>query len=213
MLIRIVIADDHQLVREGLKRIVAAASDIAVTDEYCSGDALLEAQLDCDVLLTDLSMPGCSSIALIAALRAQHPELPILVVSMHNDAQIVRRALQAGATGYVDKGCTTDVLITAIRTVAAHTRFIDPCLVDLLIQEARPTTIERHRLLSPREMEILRLLAAGYSGGDIAVRLHLSPKTVSTHKKRLMHKLCVDSVAALVKYALAHDLLQRAAAL
>jgi DNA-binding NarL/FixJ family response regulator len=132
---------------------------------------------------------------------------------MHNDAQIVRRALQAGATGYVDKGCTTDVLITAIRTVAARTRFIDPCLVDLLIQEAQPTTIERHRLLSPREMEILRLLAAGHSGGHIAVRLHLSPKTVSTHKKRLMHKLGVDSVAALVKYALAHDLLQRAVAL
>jgi DNA-binding NarL/FixJ family response regulator len=213
MLTRIAIADDHQLVREGLKRIVATASDIAVTHEYCSGDELLEAQLDCDVLLTDLSMPGCSSIALIATLRAHHPELPILVVSMHNDAQIVRRALQAGATGYVDKGCTTDVLITAIRTVAARTRFIDPCLVDLLIQEARPTTIERHRLLSPREMEILQLLAAGHSGGDIAVRLHLSPKTVSTHKKRLMHKLGVDSVAALVKYALAHDLLQRVVAL
>jgi DNA-binding NarL/FixJ family response regulator len=207
MLIRIVIADDHQLVREGLKRIVATDSDIAVVGEYASGDELLRAVLDCDVVLTDMSMPGCSDVALIDGLRERYPELPILVVSMHNDVQIVRRALQSGATGYVDKGCSTDVLITAIRAVAANRRFIDPCLVDVLIQEPLPTPAESHRLLSPREMQILRLIAGGYSGGDIAGQLHLSPKTVSTHKKRLMHKLNVSSVAALVKYVLANDLL------
>ena len=157
-------------------------------------------------------MPGCSDIALISGLRARYPQLPILVVSMHNDAQIVRRALQAGATGYVDKSCTTDVLITAIRSVAANLRFIDPCLVDILIQASQPASAPRHLLLSPREMDVLRLIASGLSGSDIAERLHLSPKTISTHKKRLMDKLHVDSIAGLIEYTLTHDLLGRSGA-
>lgn len=209
MTIEVVIADDHQLVREGFKRIIAFADDIDVAAEYANGEELLQQlpALQCDVLLLDMSMPGLSGVELIARVRTLHTLLPILVVSMHNDAQIVRRALQAGATGYIDKSCTTDILITAIRTVATGTRFIDPCLVDVLINDAVPLSVPKHKHLSRREAEILDLIAAGHSGASIAEKLHLSPKTVSTHKKRLMQKLNVGSMAALMQYAIANDLI------
>lgn len=209
MTINITIADDHQLVREGLKRIIAAAADIEVISEFASGDEVLRQApaLRCDVLLLDMSMPGTTGIELVGILRSMHRELPILVVSMHNDAQIVRRALQAGATGYIDKSCNTEILITAIRTLAAGARFIDPCLVDVLISDAIPQQAPKHQQLSRREMEILNLIAAGHSGSGIAELLYLSPKTVSTHKKRLMQKLNVASVAALMQYAIANELI------
>lgn len=211
MTIKVVIADDHQLVREGFKRIIANAGDIEVMAEFANGEELQQQlpTLPCDVLLLDISMPGRSGVELIAAIRALLAQLPILVVSMHNDAQIVRRALQAGATGYIDKSCTTDILITAIRTVAAGARFIDPCLVDVLINDAVPASVPKHKHLSRREAEILDLIATGHSGSSIAEKLHLSPKTVSTHKKRLMQKLNVGSMAALMQYAIANDLVAR----
>ncbi len=206
---KIIIADDHQLVREGFKRILASASDIEVAGEFHNGDDLSRAfaALECDVLLLDISMPGLSGLELIVSLRAMRPQVPILVVSMHNDVQIVRRALQAGATGYVDKSCTTDILIMAIRAVSSGSRFIDPCLVDALVDDAVPLQAYRH--LSQRETEVLDLIASGHSGSSIAKLLHLSPKTVSTHKRRLMQKLDVSSVAALIQYAIANNLIAR----
>ena len=208
MTINVTIADDHQLVREGFKRVIANADDIVVAGEFASGETLLQqlAVLQCDVLLLDMSMPGMDGVELIGRVRSARPALPILVVSMHNDAQIVRRALLAGATGYLDKNCTTDMLTTAIHTVAVGARFIDPCLVDVLIHDTIPLHAPMHKNLSQREAEILSLIATGHSGNGIADLLHLSPKTVSTHKKRLMQKLNVGSVAALMQYAIANNL-------
>lgn len=210
MTIRVAIADDHQLVREGLKRILASDSEIVVTYEVASGIDLIS-QLNehaCDVLLLDISMPG-SGIELITTLRERMPALQVLVVSMHNDVQIVRRALQAGASGYIDKSCSTDVLVSAIRTVAGGERFIDPCLINALIFESEPLQLPPHQQLSPREYEVLRLIAAGHSGSAIAELLFLSPKTVSTHKKRMMQKLNAANNSALIQYAISHNLVDQ----
>lgn len=206
--LEIIITDPHRLVREGFKCMLAKSGGVEFVGEFDNGNDLLAAAADlsCDVLMLDMSMPGPSGIELIRRLRARHPRLSILVVSIYDDAHTVRCALQAGATGYVDKNCAADMLAIAIRQVARGVRVVDPCLVDILINDQVPPV---HENLSRREEEILGLITAGHSGSRIAELLHLSPKTVSTHKKRLMKKLNVGSIIELMQYAIANDLLPR----
>jgi len=208
-MIRVLIADDHKLVRDGLKGILGAASGIEVAGEAASGDAalaLVRAQ-DFDVALLDLSMPGLSGIDLIKRLKLERPRLRILVLSMHGEQQYATRALKAGASGYLTKDAAGEQLVSALRKVAAGGVAISEATAANLVASARGSDVPPHTLLSDREFEIFRLLASGSTPTEIAERLHLSVKTVSTHKSHVQQKLGLASTAELVRYALEHDLL------
>lgn len=208
--IDIFIADDHNIMRSGLRQLLSSVSDLRVVGEAPDGKTLLDSlpQHRVHVVLMDLSMPGLSGVDLIRQLQAQAPELPILVLSMHVEAQIVARVLRAGAAGYVTKDCDASVLVDAVRKVAAGGHYIDPTLVDSVVFQA-PSATEAclpHDQLSPRERQVLERVSAGMALGQIADELHLSPKTVSTHKMRLMQKLDLHTNADLLKYAVRHGL-------
>ena len=201
---RVVLADDHKIVRDGLKRILAATSDLAVADEAADGDALLALVKagDYDAAVVDMSMPGLSGIALIKRLKLEKPKLKILVLSMHGEQQYAARALKAGASGYLNKDSAAELLVGALRKVAAGGMHIgEAAAASLVSAEKSP-----HDALSDREFEVLRLLVEGLGPTDIGERLHLSVKTVSTHKTRILEKLNLGSTAELVRYALEHKL-------
>lgn len=209
-MIRIVIADDHRLVRRGIKEILKTASDVVVCGEAADSEELLHIlrQDLPDVLILDLSMPGLSGPELIKRLCAEFASLRILVLSMHNEAQFAALAIRAGALGYVTKDTDPDILLLAIHRIALNGKFIDPELVEAMVfspQENRPPP---HENLSEREIQVLELLVAGKSLNHIAVELNLSPKTISSHKMRLMQKLEIESNAELVRYAIRHKLCQ-----
>lgn len=208
-MIRVLIADDHAIVRGGLKQILATTVDISAAAEATQGQEVIEKvrRAEFDLLLLDMTMPGISGIDLIRRIRNEKPELPILVLSMYNEGQVVSRALRAGAAGYVAKDSEPEVLIAAIRKVAGGGRFIDPSLVDKVVFDADRGDSPPHEALSDREYQVLRLLVAGSSLNDIGDSLKLSAKTISTYKMRLMQKLGVDNNADLVRYALRHGLM------
>lgn len=209
-MIRLVIADDHAIVRGGLKQIFALSPDLKVVGESVNGNEVLEylRQEPFDLLLLDLNMPGISGVDLITRVKAHRPELPILVLSMHNEPQVAARALKAGANGYITKDCEPDVLLTAIRKVAARGNYIAPELAEKMVFDVTSTALHPpHSLLSNRELEVLRLLTTGKGVNEIAEQLSISNKTVSTHKVRLMEKMNLSSMADLMRYAMQHDLL------
>lgn len=205
-MIRVSIADDHAIVRGGLLQILATTPDITVVGEAASSAEVLEMarQDQTDVLLLDISMPGMDGLELIRRLNTERPALPVLVLSMHNEGQIVQRALKSGAYGYITKDSAPSVLLAGIRKVASGGKFIDPALVDSVVFPRATDTDDPKTLLTEREFEILQLIVTGMPLGDIADRLHLSPKTVSTHKMRLMQKLGVNNNADLLRYAIRH---------
>jgi DNA-binding NarL/FixJ family response regulator len=207
-MIRIAIADDHALLRGGLRQIIATTDDIQLVAEAADCRSTLEiAQRDdLDLLLLDLTMPGVSGTELIEQIYAMRPALPILVLSMSNDRPTISRALKAGATGYATKDLHPEALIQAIRKVAARQRFIDPALAELMAFPADEVETPRHDRLSARELQILQRMVEGQRLNDIADSLHLSPKTVSTYKQRLMEKLGIETNADLIRYALEHPL-------
>lgn len=206
----IVLADDHSIVRSGLATLLASRGGLRVVGEAADGLALLRilGHTPADLVLLDLSMPGLSGVDLVHRLRAEHPALPILMLSMHVEAPLVGRMLRAGVAGYVTKDCDPEVLLAAIRKVGSGGRYIDPALVDSVVFQAggEEGAGSPHELLSPREMQVLQRICAGQPLGHIADELHLSPKTVSTHKMRLMQKLDLQTNADLLKYALRHGL-------
>ena len=204
-MIRVLLADDHQIVRDGLKGILAATSDIAVAGEAADGDAALALVRahDFDVAMLDLSMPGLAGIDLIKRLKAEKPKLPLLVLSMHGEQQYAARALKAGASGYLTKDSAAEQLVGAIRKLAAGGVHISEAAAASLVAAERAP----HQALSDREFEVLRLLAAGLGPTEIGARLHLSVKTISTHKTRILEKLGLRSTADLVRYALENKLL------
>jgi DNA-binding NarL/FixJ family response regulator len=209
-MIRVLLADDHTIMREGLKQLFAVVGGIEVVAEAEQGAQLLERlrHVAVDLLLLDMTMPGISGEDLIGRVRAHHPSLPILVLSMHDEPQIAQRALKAGANGYVTKDQDPETLVAAIRKTACGGRFLDPALAERMAFEA--TGVEaapQHAALSNREFQIMRLLARGLTVNDIALDLSISNKTVSTHKARLMEKMGFASNADLVRYALAHQLI------
>jgi DNA-binding NarL/FixJ family response regulator len=208
--IRLLLADDHALVREGLKHLFSFTNDIVVAAEAFNGAQVLDLlhQHSFDVVLLDLTMPGLSGPDLVACVCKQENVPPVLVLSMHAEPQIVRRALAAGATGYLTKDNNPDLLLTAIRKVAGGTRFLDPVLAQAMAFEAVQPHGERppHEILSEREMQIFSLLARGLGINEIADQLSISNKTVSTHKSRLMEKMHLATNADLVKYAIFHKL-------
>lgn len=205
---RIIIADDHTLFRIGLKQMLESFVDISVVAEAANAAQILAAahNVEADLLISDLTMPGTSGMQLIEQLRQEHPSLPILILSMHDEPATVRRALQAGATGYITKESSPDTLHAAVRQVAAGQRFIPLALAEALAFESvRPSSLA-HETLSQRERQIFKLIEQGVPLSQIAEQLHLSPKTVTTHKTHLMEKLGIANNADLIRYAIAHKL-------
>ena len=209
-MIRIVVADDHTIVREGLKQLLSAASDLSVVGEAQDGHEVLERVrgLDFDVLLLDMSMPGRSGIDLIKQVHAEKPKLRVLVLSMHEEHQYAVRAIRAGAAGYLTKDSASAQLVSAIRKVAGGGAFITETVAQQLALEAMPEAEETlpHTALSDREFQVFRELASGKAVSDIAAELHLSVKTVSTHKARIMEKMSLSNSAELIRYAIQHRL-------
>lgn len=209
-MIRIVIADDHALMRAGMRQLFALTPDVEVVGEAADANELLPL-LDrggVDVLLLDLSMPGAHGVELIGRLRARYAGLPVLMVSMHDKAPIAREALKAGARGYLGKDAEPETLVAAVRRVAAGGFFIDPAIAEAMaLESAGQAATLAHDALSERERQLLPLLARGLSIGAIADMLGLSAKTVSSHKARMMDKMGFRSAAELVRYALEHDLI------
>lgn len=209
-MIRLLIADDHAIVRRGLMQLFELVTDVQVVAEATSGAEVLAClrQSQIDLLLLDLNMPGISGADLIARIKAHQSDLPILVFSMHNEPLVAARALKAGASGYITKDCEPDILLAAVRKVAAHGNYLDPAIAEKIAFDATSATARApHTLLSNRELEVFRLLTTGQSVNAIAIQLAISNKTVSTHKTRLLEKLNLSGMAELMRYAMQHDLL------
>ena len=210
-MIRIVIADDHTIVREGLKQLLGAAGDLAIAGEARDGHEVLKRvrELEFDVLLLDMSMPGKSGIELIKLVKAEKPKLRVLVLSMHEEHQYAVRAIRAGASGYLTKESASGQLVAAIRKVAGGGAFISAAVAEQLALGAMPGAEgPLHGALSDREFQVFRMLAEGKSISDIAERLSLSVKTVSTHKANILHKMNMATAGDLIRYAIAHRLVE-----
>ena len=203
-MIRILLADDHAIIRDGLRQIFAETGDLQVAGEAASGHEVLARvrEADWDILLLDLSMPGKSGLELIKQIKTEKPRLPILVLSMHEPEQYAQRALRAGAAGYLNKDSAAAELVEAVRRVAAGGRYISAALAQLLAEQiGMDAAREPHERLSGREFQVFRLLAAGSTVGEIAERLHLSVNTVSTYRSRVLEKLGAANNAELMRYA------------
>lgn len=213
-MIRVVIADDHAIVRAGLRALFAAHADIEVVAEADGGAAAVDAaqRERPDVLLLDLSMPGQNGVEALLRVRSLAPETRVLVLSMHTAPEYVRPALRGGAAGYVVKGAGLEDLVGAVRTVAAGGRFLGPEArrvvegdVDHPLHDrASESDFDR---LTPREREVLKLVAEGHTNREIAALLGVSPKTVDTHRTNLMSKLDLHDAQAVTRYALRHGLI------
>jgi DNA-binding NarL/FixJ family response regulator len=204
----VLIADDHRIMREGLKQLFLLTKDIYLYAEAEDGDQLLDilASGIVDLVLLDMSMPGRSGTDLIKCIRKNRPDLPVLVLSMHADCLVARRALMAGANGYLTKDSDPDTLLNAIRTVAAGGRYIDLKIAEAIAFEVTESEAAPHEFLSDRELQVLEELVKGTSINDIAALLDLSNKTVSAHKANILAKMKLQSSADLVRYALSHQL-------
>jgi DNA-binding NarL/FixJ family response regulator len=208
-MIRVVIADDHTIVREGLRQLLALAGDIVVAAEAVNGHEVVDRVRDTDfeILLLDLSMPGKSGMELIRQVKNEKPRLRILVLSMHEENQYAVRAIKAGASGYLTKDSASVQLVLAIRKLASGGAFISAEVAEQLARDAHGVSDALpHTTLSDREYQVFRMLVAGVSLTEIAERLNLSIKTISTHKARLMQKMNIGNQAELIHYAIAHKL-------
>ena len=209
-MIRLLIADDHTIMREGLKRILEGEEDIQVVAEAIDGhDALHRIRTESfDVLLLDLSMPGRSGVDLIHQIRQEFPKLPILILTMHEEEQYAVRAIRAGANGYLTKESAGTLLVSALKKVASGRPYISMQVAEQLAMSAMPQHDQLpHQQLSDREFEVFSHIAKGKTITEIGDLLHLSVKTVSTHKTRIMQKMGHSSLSELIQYAVAHKLL------
>jgi DNA-binding NarL/FixJ family response regulator len=210
-MIRILVADDHTVVREGLKQLLKSEADFEVVGEAQNGDDVARhlRSTAFDVLLLDTSMPGTSGIELIKQVHAAKPAVRTLVLSMHEDHQYAVRAIRAGAAGYLAKGGASSLLADAIRKVANGGAYVSPAVAEQLALGAMPDAKgPPHAALSDREFQVFRMIAEGMSVSDIADALGLSVKTVSTHKANILQKMGMSTQAELIRYALTHRLVE-----
>jgi len=208
-MIRILVADDHAIVREGLKQILADVNDMAVRDEAAGGqEALAKIRSgEFDVVLLDISMPGRSGLEILKEIKAERPKLPVLILSMHAEEQYAVRALRAGASGYLTKASAPDELIGAIRKVSCGRKYVSSSLAEKLAVELDIDTHKPpHATLSDREYQVMLMLASGKSVKEIADELCLSVKTISTYRSRLMEKMNMKKNAELTLYAIRNRL-------
>lgn len=209
-MIKVLLADDHTVVRQGLRHILETAGDFEVVGEAGDGAAALDLanRVDADVLLLDLSMPECTGLDLIGHIREAAPQLRILIVTMHAEQQYVARAFSAGAAGYMTKESAGLELISALKKLATGGVYISVPIAERLAGKLRePVHASAHQRLSRRELDILRRLARGKSVTEIATELERSVKTVSTYKQRILEKLKLPHEAALIRYAVRHHLI------
>jgi two-component system, NarL family, invasion response regulator UvrY len=207
--LRILIVDDHAIVREGLVRILEGTGRGWQVAEATSGLQALEwlRRHDAALAIVDLSMPGMSGLDLIARCKREFPRLRVLVLSMHAEEQYALRAFQSGAHGYVTKDRAPAELVDAVAKVAGGGAYVTASLAEQVVQQlSGATAAPRHAQLSNRELEVLQRIVAGQRLSDIANALHLSIKTISTHKRRIQDKLQLPSMAALIRYGMEHGL-------
>jgi len=214
MTIRILIADDHGVLRAGLRALLSAASDLEVVEEAESGDETLTlaSTLELDVILLDISMPGLGGIEVTRRLKEISPQTCVLILTVHEDESLLQEAIQAGASGYIVKRAAESELIDAIRAVHRGDLYIHPVMTRALLKEMapkKPSPIEDSSVeaLTPREIEVLRLIAQGYTNRQMADMLTISVRTVESHRSNLMGKLNLHSRVELVRYAKENDLI------
>ena len=210
-MIKILIADDHAIVREGLKRIVAETADMVVADEATNGHEVLEKirNNEYNVVILDISMPGRGGVDILKQLKGQRPHLPILILSMHPEEQYAVRVLKAGAAGYLTKESAPDELITAIKRVSSGRKYVSSSLAEKLAFDLeRHTELPYHETLSDREYQVLCMIASGKRAQEIAEELCLSVKTVSTYRSRILEKMKMKNNAELMRYAIKHELVE-----
>jgi len=207
---RILMVDDHAVVRRGFQQIAGDAYGSLVLGEARSAEEALQLvqQQRWDVVVLDVNLPGRSGLDILRELKRERPQLPILVYSMHPEEQYAVRALKAGAAGYVTKAGAPEELLRAIRKVVSGGRYVSPWLAERLAQDAAGESERSHESLSEREYEVLRMIASGCTATEIAAQLSLSVKTVSTYRTRALEKLGLRSNAELVRYAFEHRLVQ-----
>ena len=210
MKIEVLVADDHAIIRDGLRKIFDDTHDLEVAGEASNGNAALEKvrERDWGLIVLDLSMPGRNGLELIRLIKAERPKTPILVFSMHPEEQYAVRAIRAGASGYLSKEADNDLLLPAMRKVASGGLFISQKVAELLATNLSPNSDKLpHTLLSDREYEVFGRIIHGASLTEIAESLSLSIKTVSTHKSHILAKMNLGSDVDLVRYAIQHHLL------
>ena len=211
-MIKVLIADDHPIVRAGLKQVIEKSPDMKVAGEALNGQEVLDrvAHEEWDILILDFSMPGKSGLDVIKEVRRQRPELPVLVLSMHPEAELAPRLLKAGVSGYLMKESATTELVNAIRKICAGGRYVSPALAEKLAGDLSSEAIRQgHEQLSDREYQVLLCIAAGKTAQEIALELSLSVKTVRTYRDRVMEKLSLKNDVELSRYALEHRLVVR----
>ncbi|RII27118.1 MAG: DNA-binding response regulator [Geobacter sp.] len=209
-MIKILIADDHAIVRKGLKQILDEEPDMVVVDECSNGSELLAkiGALECNLILLDISMPGRNGLEILEQLHREKPTLPVLILSMYPEEQYAFRALRAGAAGYLTKVSAPDELITAIRKVYWGGKYVTASLSEKLASElGRNIAGPSHDELSNREYQVMCQLAAGRSVTEISDGLSLSVKTVSTYRKRILTKMQMKNNAEIINYVIKHGLL------
>jgi two-component system invasion response regulator UvrY len=208
-LIRLVIADDHELIREGIKKIVRHCADLKVVGEAADlkQAIALIAQVRPDLVVLDVTLPDCDGLEGLAALRRHFPGLPVMMLSMHAEERYALEALRTGALGYVSKAAATAELVEALRSAGEGRVWIGPRVAGLLAREATaPKPAPPHQLLTPREGEILALIGAGLQVKQVAAALNISISSVNTYRNRIFRKMGLSSNAALIRYALHHGL-------
>ncbi len=209
----IILADDHPIVRRGLRALLESESDFSIVGEASDGleTVRLVEQVKPEVLILDLTMPGLCGLEALRILRDRSPGTRVVILSMHSNKAFVAEALKNGATGYVLKGCTEGDLIHAVRDAAAGKRFLSPPVtaiaIDAYIEQTRTGPFDPHDTLTAREREVLQLAAEGNTSSEIAARLHISHRTVENHRAHLMQKLGLQNQTELVRYALQRGLL------
>jgi len=207
--LKVLLADDHAIIRDGLRQILADTDDLVVAGEAANGLDVMQKvrERDWDVLVLDISMPGRNGLELIRLAKEERPELPILVLSMHQEEQYAVRALKAGAQGYITKESDSELLVAAIRRVAKGGVHISDKVAELMVRGIRPTDKPQpHNLLSDREYQVFNMLVMGRSLTEIGAELSLSVKTISTHKTHILQKMNLSGTAELIRYAVAHNL-------
>lgn len=208
-MINVLVADDHAVVREGLKHILSETPDLKVMDEAVTGYEVLEklSRIDFDMIVLDITMPGISGLDVLKEIKNQKPKMPVLVISMNPEDQYAERALRAGASGCLTKECQPEEFVSAIRNVSLGRKYISTAIAERLVHELEPKS-ERplHDLLSDREFHVLLLIASGKRAKKISEELHLSAKTISTYRSRILQKMNMKNNAELINYAIRNNL-------
>jgi DNA-binding NarL/FixJ family response regulator len=210
--VKILIADDHQIVRQGLRTLLEKEPDLEVVAEADDGRATVRLVRDLapDVVIMDVAMPDLNGIEATRQIITEFPKIKVIALSMYADRRFVVNMLKAGASGYLLKECAFEELVRAIRLVLNHKTYLSPGVTDIVVKDymqgAPPAEASVFSVLTPREREVLQLMAEGKSTTQIADNLHVSVKTIETHRQQVMHKLNIHSVAELTKYAIREGL-------